>query len=115
TFDGTIVGLRDQIVGSIKPLLYLLLSASAVLLLIACANVANLLIARMAVRENEIAVRAAIGAGRARIAQQLLIEASLLSAVGCLGGLLLAEGGMRVLLALRPSLIPRVDELRIDW
>ncbi|HEY2896510.1 MAG TPA: ABC transporter permease, partial [Gemmatimonadaceae bacterium] len=115
TFDGTVVGLRDQIVGNIKPLLYLLLSASAVLLLIACANVANLLIARMAVRENEIAVRLAIGAGRARLAQQLLIEASLLSAIGCLGGLLLALAGMRVLLALRPESIPRVGELRIDW
>ena len=115
TFDGKAVGLREQIVGHIKPLLLLLLGASGVLLLIACANVANLLIARMAVRENEIAVRVAIGAGRARLAQQLLIEASLLSAVGCLGGLLLAVGGMRVLLALRPSLIPRVDELRIDW
>ena len=115
TFDGTVVGLREQIVGSIKPLLYLLLSASAVLLLIACANVANLLIARMAVRENEIAVRLAIGAGRARLAQQLLIEASLLSAIGCIGGLLLALAGMRVLLALRPESIPRVSELRIDW
>jgi putative ABC transport system permease protein len=115
TFDGTVVGLRDQIVGNIKPLLYLLLSASAVLLLIACANVANLLIARMAVRENEIAVRLAIGAGRGRLAQQLLIEASLLSAVGCVGGLLLALAGMRVLLALRPDSIPRVSELRVDW
>ena len=115
TFDGTVVGLRDQIVGNIKPLLYLLLGASAVLLLIACANVANLLIARMAVRENEIAVRLAIGAGRARLAQQLLIEASLLSAVGCIGGLLLALAGMQVLLTLRPESIPRVGELRIDW
>jgi putative ABC transport system permease protein len=115
TFDGRAVGLREQIVGDIKPLLLLLLSASAVLLLIACANVANLLIARMAVRENEIAVRLAIGAGRARLAQQLLIEASLLSAAGCIGGLLLAIAGMKVLLALRPDSIPRVSELRIDW
>jgi len=115
TFDGKAVGLRDQIIGHIKPLLLLLLSASGVLLLIACANVANLLIARMAVRESEIAVRVAIGAGRGRLIQQLLIEASLLSAVGCAGGLLLALGGMKVLLALRPALIPRVGELRIDW
>ncbi|MDB4911314.1 MAG: macB 28, partial [Gemmatimonadetes bacterium] len=115
TFDGTAVGLREQIVGDIKPLLFLLLSASGVLLLIACANVANLLIARMAVRENEIAVRLAIGAGRARLAQQLLIEASLLSTAGCIGGLLLALAGMKVLLALRPDSIPRVSELRIDW
>jgi putative ABC transport system permease protein len=115
TFDGTAVGLREQIVGDIRPLLLLLLSASGVLLLIACANVANLLIARMAVRENEIAVRLAIGAGRGRLVQQLLIEASLLSSVGCIGGLLLALAGMRVLLALRPESIPRVSELRIDW
>jgi putative ABC transport system permease protein len=115
TFDGTAIGLREQIVGSIKPLLLLLLSASGVLLLIACANVANLLIARMAVRENEIAVRLAIGAGRGRLAQQLLIEASLLSAAGCAGGLLLAVAAMQVLLALRPDSIPRVGELRIDW
>jgi putative ABC transport system permease protein len=115
TFDGTAIGLREQIVGDIKPLLFLLLGASGVLLLISCANVANLLIARMAVRENEIAVRLAIGAGRARLAQQLLIEASLLSAVGCIGGLLLALGGMKVLLVLRPESIPRVSELRVDW
>ncbi|HEV7705922.1 MAG TPA: ABC transporter permease [Gemmatimonadaceae bacterium] len=115
TLDGTAIGLREQIVGDIKPLLLLLLGASGVLLLIACANVANLLIARMAVRENEIAVRLAIGAGRGRLAQQLLIEASLLSAVGCIGGLLLAVAGMRVLLALRPESIPRVDELHVDW
>jgi putative ABC transport system permease protein len=77
--------------------------------------VANLLIARRAVRENEIAVRLAIGAGRGRLAQQLLIEASLLSAVGCIGGVLLALAGMKVLLALRPGSIPRVSELRLDW
>ena len=115
TFDGRAVGLREQIVGDIKPLLLLLLCASGVLLLIACANVANLLIARMAVRENEIAVRVAIGAGRGRLVQQLLIEASLLAAAGCTGGLLLALAGMKVLLALRPAIIPRVGELRIDW
>lgn len=115
TVNGKVVDLREQIVGNIKPLLLLLLGASAVLLMIACANVANLLIARMAVRENEIAVRLAIGAGRTRLAQQLLIEASLLAAIGCLGGMLLALGGMRVLLALRPESIPRVGELRIDW
>ena len=60
-------------------------------------------------------MRLAIGAGRGRLAQQLLIEASLLSAVGCIGGVLLALGGMKVLLALRPESIPRVSELRIEW
>jgi len=115
TFDGTAIPLRDQIIGSVKVLLLLILGASGVLLLIACANVANLLIARMAVRESEIAVRVAIGAGRARIAQQLLIETSLLAAVGCLGGIVIAWAGMRTLLALRPALIPRVGELSLDW
>jgi putative ABC transport system permease protein len=115
TFDGRALSLREQMVGGIKPLLLLMLGASAVLLLIACTNVANLIIARMAVRENEIAVRLSIGAGRARLAQQLLIETSFLSAIGCAGGLLLAALGMRVLLVLRPALIPRVGELRLDW
>ena len=115
TFDGIAVSLRDQMVGQIKPLLLRILAASVVLLLIACTNVANLLIARMAVRENEIAIRLSIGAGRARLAQQLLIETSLLSAVGCIVGLSLAALGMRVLLVLRPGLIPRVGELRLDW
>ncbi|HEX6806579.1 MAG TPA: ABC transporter permease [Gemmatimonadaceae bacterium] len=115
TFDGTAIPLRDQIIGKVKVLLLLILGASAVLLLIACANVANLLIARMAVRESEIAVRVAIGAGRGRIAQQLLIETSLLAAVGCLGGICIAAAGIRMLLLLRPALIPRVGELSLDW
>jgi predicted permease len=115
TFDGIAITLRNQIVGNVKVLLLLVLGASGVLLLIACANVANLLIARMAARETEMAVRLAIGAGRSRLVQLLLIETSVLSAIGCAGGLLLAVGGMRVLLALRPAIIPRVGELRLDW
>jgi putative ABC transport system permease protein len=114
TFDGRIVLLREQIIGKVKPLLLTLFGASAVLLLIACANVANLLIARMASRQGEIAVRLALGAARARLAQQLLIEASVLAGIGCLGGLALAFGGMRLLLALRPTVVPRVNELSID-
>lgn len=114
TFDGRIVRLREQIVGRIKPLLMTVFGASAVLLLIACANVANLLIARMASREGEIAVRLALGAARWRLAQQLLIEATVLAAIGCAGGLALAFGGMRLLLTLRPTVVPRVGELNID-
>lgn len=115
TFDGLAITLREQIVGNIRTLLFLVLGASGVLLLIACANVTNLLIARLAARESEFAVRLAIGAGRWRLAQQLLIETSLLAAVGCVGGLLLALAGMRMLLVLRPAIIPRVGELNIDW
>jgi predicted permease len=115
TLDGEAVSLREQIVGKIKPLLLLILGASGVLLLIACTNVANLLIARMAVRENEIAVRLSIGAGRARLAQQLLVETAFLSAAGCIAGLVFAFAGVRALLVLQPSLIPRVGEVRLDW
>ena len=114
TFDGRTVLLREQIIGKVKPLLLTLFGASGVLLLIACANVANLLIARMASRQGEIAVRLALGAARSRLAQQLLIEASVLAGIGCLGGLAFAFGGMRLLLALRPTVVPRVGELAID-
>ena len=115
TVDGVAVGLREQIVGHVALLLFLVLGASALLLVIACANVANLLIARLAAREGEMAVRVALGAGRGRLAQQLLVETSLLSALGCAGGVLLAWASVQTLLALRPSTIPRVGELRLDW
>jgi predicted permease len=114
TVDGKVITVRERLIGKVRPLLMMLFGASAVLLLIACENVANLLIARMSTRENELAVRLALGAGRARLAQQLLIESSLLAAAGCAGGLLLALAGVKVLLALRPALVPRVNELTID-
>ena len=115
TVDGTAIPLSEQIVGNIKPMLLLIFGASAVLLLIACANVLNLLIARIAAREGEIAVRIAIGAGRGRLAQQLLVESLVLAVVGCTGGLLLALGGVRALAAFRPASIPRVGDVAVDW
>ena len=115
TFDGGMMTLQDRIVGPVRRILLLLFGASAVLLLIACTNVVNLLVARMATRDGELAVRVALGAGRGRLAQQLLIEASLLSLLGCVGGLALAFGGMRLLVALRPALVPRLGELALDW
>jgi predicted permease len=115
TVDGTVVPLRDQIVGQIRPILLLLFGASGVLLLIACTNVVNLMVARMAAREGELAVRVALGAGRGRLIQQLLIEAALLSLLGCAGGLALAFGGAKLLLVLRPTSIPRLSELSVDW
>lgn len=115
TVDGTIVPLSEQLVGKIKPMLLLVFGASAMLLLIACANVLNLLVARIAAREGEIAVRIAIGAGRVRLAQQLLVESLVLALIGCTGGLLLAFGGVRALGAFRPTSIPRVGDVAIDW
>ena len=115
TLDGRVVSLHDQIVGQVRPMLVLIFAASMLLLLIACANVLNLLIARMATRGGEIAVRLAIGAGRRRLTQQFLVESMVLALIGCAGGLALAFGAMKLLLALRPASIPRLDGLGIDW
>ena len=115
TVDGATIPLSEDLVGKIRPMLLLIFGSSAMLLLIACANVLNLLVARIAAREGEIAVRIAIGAGRARLAQQLLVESLVLALVGCAGGLLLAFGGARALAALRPASIPRVGDVSVDW
>ncbi|MEO7084069.1 MAG: ABC transporter permease [Gemmatimonadaceae bacterium] len=113
--DGSVHSIQDEISGPIKPMLFLLLAASGILLLIACANVVNLLVARMASRENELAVRLALGAGRSRLIQQLLIEASVLALIGCAGGLFLAFAGVKALVILRPANIPGVEQVALDW
>jgi predicted permease len=114
-WGATVVPLREVIVGDIRMSLVMLLGAVALVLLIACANVGNLLFARALARRKEIAIRAALGAGRARVFQQLLVEALLLAVIGGAVGLILAGTSLDAVAALLADRIPRADEIAMDW
>jgi len=106
----TVVALRDALVGDVRPALLILVGAVGFVLLIACANVANLLLARASGRHKEIAIRTAVGASRGRLISQLLTESVLLAIVSGLAGFLIGAWGVRILLALSPGNLPRVNQ-----
>ena len=112
--DVEVTPLKEQVVGKVQTPLLVLLGAVGFVLLIACANVAHMLLARSAARQKEIAVRTALGAGRMRVVRQFLTENLLLAITGGSAGLLLALWGTRALVSLGPADIPRVESVTID-
>jgi predicted permease len=114
TFGFHVVGFLEQVVGDVQRTLLVLLGSVALVLLIACANVANLLLTRAAGRQREMALRGALGAGMGRIARQLLTESVLLALLGGLAGIAIAEGSLLVVRAMNPGNIPRFGEIGIS-
>jgi len=110
-----VVPLHAQIVSRVRQLLLLLLGAVGFLLLVACANVVNLLLTRATTRQRELAVRAALGAGRLRLLMPFLSESFVLTSAGGMLGVLVALAGVRGLLQLEPGILPRLDEITVSW
>jgi predicted permease len=106
--------LKDTVVGDVGPTLWVVMATIAIVLLMACANVATLLLVRAESRRQEFAIRAALGARWTRMARSLLVESLLLAAIGGVLGLAIAYGGLRLLVAVDPANVPRLGEIRID-
>ena len=115
SFTISVVPLTEQVVGNIRTAMLILFGAVALVLLIACTNVANLLLSRAAVRQREIAIRAALGAGRVRVMRQLLTESIALSLMGGVAGVAIAALSIFVARKMHPGNIPRIDELGMDF
>ena len=113
-FGAEVLPLREQLVGNVRSALLILLGAVAFVLLIACANVANLLLSRAAAREKEIALRTAIGASRSRVVRQLLTESLLLAVLGSLLGLVFAWWGLRALVAISPADVVNLEGVGLN-
>ena len=106
--------LKQQVIGGIGSVLWLVTGTIGMVMLIVCTNVANLLLVRADSRQNELAVRAALGAGRGRIARELLIESLVLAGIGGAGGIAVAFGGLRLLSAIGPANLPRLSEISLS-
>src|SRR6202011_5989809 len=113
-WGAVLIPVREQIVGDVRPALLVLLGAVAFVLLIACANVANLTLAKTFARRKEIAIRAALGASRGRVLQQVLVESVLLALAGGALGLLLAHGGTSIITNFLADSLPRFAEIGLD-
>jgi putative ABC transport system permease protein len=113
-FHARLEPMHKTLVDEVRPAILALMGAVIFLLLIACANVANLLLVRSSLRQPELAVRAALGAGRGRVIRQMLAEAAVLTALGAAGGIALAWIGIRQLLSIAPANLPRLETIRID-
>ena len=109
-----VVSLKDDLVGDVRKVLWVLMGTLGLVLLIACANVANLLLVRSESRQQELAIRSALGAGSGRIARELLVESVTLGLAGGAVGLALAFGALRLLVALAPGNLPRIDDITLD-